>query len=685
MRNKAGMEHQKTTKLLYKIVVIAVTSQFQITAWAQANSNDEIITTAKRSEQSAVSYAGSISKIDQEQLTSIAAIHPAEALNTVAGVNIHRGSGQEHLTAIRSPVLTGGAGAGSFLYLEDGVPLRAAGFSNVNGLFESAIELAGNVEIAKGPGSVLYGSNALHGLINILSAAPLSQTGGYVDTRVSSEGFAGVKASLSGPFASGAARIGVSLAHDNGFREASGFDQQKLQIRYDGVLAGWDVRALSSWQNLNQETAGFIRGDDAYLDEDIALSNPNPEAYRDGEAARLSIRLDRKINDTGSLTLIPYARWTRLDFLRHFVPGQAQETNGHKSAGLLASYIGQYKSGEFVLGVDGEITDGYLTEFQDGPNAFSFVQGAHYDYQVKSKVFSAYGQTDYRITPNLSLDLGVRLDVTDYDYHTDLAPGSYGRFLVVPDRSDNFTIATPKAALNYKFSETGRAYVRVARGARAPQTSDAYSLQAQQIVGKIETETLDALEAGISGKIAGFSVQVDAYVMKKDNFFFRDSSGFNVTDGKTKHAGFEFGIDGDLTEKLHLNGNVSWAKHQYDFDLPNGVAANAIKSGDDVDSAPRTLATVGMVYDLTPALNMGLEWRHVGKYFTDPGNTQSYPGHDIFVLRGEWNVSDRVKIYSRLDNLFDAAYADRADFAFGAERYFPGRPRTVFIGIKAGY
>jgi len=64
----------------------------------------------------------SIDVITDTKLDKISSIHPAEALNGVAGVNIHRGSGQEHLTAIRSPVLTGGAGAGSFLYLEDGVP-----------------------------------------------------------------------------------------------------------------------------------------------------------------------------------------------------------------------------------------------------------------------------------------------------------------------------------------------------------------------------------------------------------------------------------------------------------------------------------------------------------------------------------------------------------------------------------
>ena len=92
----------------------------------------DIIVTAARRAQVAQTLPASISAIDEEQLNKISGVHPAETFNRVAGVNIHRNSGQEHLTAIRSPVLTGGAGAGSFLYLEDGVPLRAAGFSNVN-------------------------------------------------------------------------------------------------------------------------------------------------------------------------------------------------------------------------------------------------------------------------------------------------------------------------------------------------------------------------------------------------------------------------------------------------------------------------------------------------------------------------------------------------------------------------
>ena len=86
-------------------------------------------------------------------------------------------SGQELLVAIRSPVLPAGAGQGSFLILEDGVPTRASGFGNVNGLFELHHETAEAIEVVRGPGSVRYGSNAVHGLINFIDPEPGAQNG----------------------------------------------------------------------------------------------------------------------------------------------------------------------------------------------------------------------------------------------------------------------------------------------------------------------------------------------------------------------------------------------------------------------------------------------------------------------------------------------------------------------------
>jgi len=168
----------------------------------------------------------------------------------------------------------------------------------------------------------------------------------------------------------GSFRASASLAHDNGFREDSGFDQQKFQLKYSDEIGLWDVDWLSSFNNLNQETAGFIQGEDAYLDDDIRFTNPNPEAFRDGKSYRTQARFQRDIGDN-TLSLTPYARRVELRFLRHFVPGQALEKNGHSSVGLQTAYFGN----DFNIGADVEYTEGALFEFQDNPNRFSFVQG----------------------------------------------------------------------------------------------------------------------------------------------------------------------------------------------------------------------------------------------------------------------------------------------------------------------
>jgi len=128
-------------------------------------------------------------------------------------------------------------------------------------------------------------------------------------------------------------RASLSLVHDNGFRDDSGFDQQKFQLKYQNDFGPWSVDWLSSFSNLNQETAGFIQGDDAYLDDNIRFTNPNPEAFRDGKSYRTQARFERD-TQYGTLALTPYARRAELRFLRHFVPGQALEKNGHSSVGL---------------------------------------------------------------------------------------------------------------------------------------------------------------------------------------------------------------------------------------------------------------------------------------------------------------------------------------------------------------
>ena len=647
-----------------------------VTAAAQDKDSpfeDVVIVYDERSPQ-AVDLPLSISSLGQETLTEIAAVHPAESLNSVAGVNIHRGSGQEHLTAIRSPVLTGGAGAGSFLYLEDGVPLRAAGFANVNGLFEGLSETAEALEVVKGPGPVLYGSNAVHGLINIVNPSVAGPN--RFQILGSDDGLASARISA----AAGPVRITASVTHDNGFREASGFDQQKYGLSYEGQWGAWDATGQISIQNLNQETAGFVQGDDAFADEELAPGNAFPEAFRDSSTYRAYLKLDREFDDR-TISITPYARSVDLRFLRHFVPGQALEENSHHSVGLLSSYY----SDDFNIGFDAEYTQGELFEFQENPTVFSFTEGLHFDYEVESIVLAAYAEKDVQLTDRLRFNIGARGEFTHYDYDNRADNGVSGRFIRIADRTNDFFTLTPKVSLVFDVSDTANLYARAARSSRAPQTSDLYSLQQNQVPGEAEVETLDGLELGFKGRWGSIALDLAGFAQWKDNFFFRNANGFNVSNGQTNHQGIEASFYAPINEYFAVRGSGTLAKHTYDFTEDVGSAANNITDGNRVDTAPDTLGHVTAIFTPTDRLKAELEWRHVGDYFTDPGNTNSYDGHDIFVARADVVLTEKLTIFGRVDNLFNIDYADHADFAFGNERFSPGSPQTFFFGLKGEF
>jgi len=600
--------------------------------------------------------------------------HPAEILNTVAGVNIHRGSGQEHLTAIRSPVLTGGAGAGSFLYTLDGVPLRAAGFANVNGLLEAPTELANTVEVFKGPGPADYGSNAVHGLMNVVLGEP-GRGDNLLSVQGSSRGF--VNTTLVADVTQDL-RVSADLSHDSGFRDDSGFDQQKLAVQHVMELGDWDISSLIALNNLNQETAGFLQGEDAYLDRDLITTNAFPEAFRDTQALRGQIKATRE-TDLGTLILQPYARRTQQRFLRHFVPGQALDKNGHTSFGLKSGLYGDGWS----AGVDAEYTSGFQYEFQENPNRFSFVQGLHYDYEVEAVILAGFATKDFELGNRATLHLGARGEYTSYDYDNQVEAGQSGRFIRAADRTDDYFTLTPKLGLTYDLDDV-TLFARAARGSRAPQTSDLYSAQQNQVPGEAEVETLDSLEAGLRGNLGRGNFEVTGFTMWKDNFFFRNANGFNVVNGKTRHEGVEASFDLSLGKGFSLNGAGTLARHTYDFTETVGSAANNTTNGDRVDTAPDTLGNLALRYDGNRAGGY-LRWTHVGEYFTNPGNTNDYPGHDIFTLGGQVDLTEALQLSLRMDNLFDTRYADRADFAFGNERFFPGRPRTVFAGLTVSF
>ncbi len=664
---------------------------------AGAAPRERIVVTASGQAEAERGAGVSVFRLEAEELARLGADHPAEALNRGPGVMLHRGSGQEHLTAVRSPVLTAGAGAGSFLFLEDGVALRAPGFSNVNSLAEAATELASAIEVIRGPGTALHGSNAVHGVINVLTPSGDVDGTRWDGTRwrasVGSLGRrdVGFTTGLAGHRkAQSRFLIGLDARTDAGWRAASGYDQIKALARAGADFGNWTADASFTIADLDQETAGFVRGSDAYRDPALYRTNPNPEAFRNLSSARAHVRLEhRNPADAGGgvTVLTPYVRDVETVFLQHFLPSQALEDNRHQSAGVMTTHhraLGP--SWDAVFGLDLDATRGELKEIQDRPSFGSFPQGVHYDYVVDAAVAAAYVRATRRLSPRLKLVGDLRSEWVRYDYDNRTDSDTVGRFQRPADRRDTFSFANPGLSVVAQLSDRTTTFARLARGARAPQTSDLYRLQSRQEVGASGVKDITSVEAGVRHVGANFSGEITVFDMVKTGVTFRDADGFTVTGAETDHAGIEIAGDYAVTPSLTVSLSATRARHVYGFTRPVTVnATESVRSGDLIDTAPELIANGRITWAMSHAWRGQLEWVHVGDYAMDAANTQFYPGHDVFNVRVSRALAAGLEADLVVRNAANVRYAERADFSFGSERYFPGEERAVTLRLRGAF
>jgi outer membrane receptor protein involved in Fe transport len=673
--------------------VAVIFSSLAILHAAAAQSLDEVIVTATRSPVAIMDYPGSATRMGAAAVALTGPTHSSELLNRAPGTMMQRGSGQESLTALRSPVLTGAGACGAVLVLEDSIPIRPVGSCNVNELFEVNIEQAAAVEILRGPGSALFGSNAIHGIINVIPALPAELPALGVALETGSNDYRRVR--LAASRESDTRGIGIALlaTDDGGWRDSSGFSEQKLNAVWTQPVSTGHLTLRLAVTNLDQQTAGFITGEDAYRDSALAHLNPNPDAYRDAQSARFTAHYE---NDSG-LELRGYLRSSRMDFLQHFLLGQPVEENGQDSAGLLLSFAREsVAGGDLMLGADAEIAASSLLQFQDAPTtggspAANAIRpaGRHYDYDVDSQVFAGYAQWRRPLAPKWSVEAGVRLEAVRYDYNNRMIDGNTAEngalcpggclYSRPADRSDDFTNFAPRLGLVWRPVESLAAYLSMARGFRAPEVTELYRLQRQQSVAELDSERADAVELGLRWRGASAGLDLAAFTMDKQNVILRDSAGFNVSGGRTRHRGLEYDLDWAFGKGWTIAGSGTVARHEYRFTAAV-EQGEQITAGSDIDTAPRDIHTLRLQHQ-TASLAAELEWMHVGDYWANAANTARYDGHDLLHLRLSWQPQPAWTLALRVTNLLDAAYADRADFAFGQYRYFPGRDRSAFVEL----
>lgn len=666
---------------------------FSVDAMAQEQTIQEIevISNSRRSEGLSDVNAA-VSVIGQEELALLRLTHYQEALNRVPGVNVNRNNGQESLASIRSPVLTGAGACGAFLMAENGIPVRSNAFCNVNQMFDAHTENAGRIEVVRGPSSAFWGSNAMHGMINVVLPEP-----GEAGSLTIEAGPRGTRR-VQGQF--GAEDEGIrNLFLFNGIEEVgyqaeSGSDQQKLSWLYELDMGGVQLDGGFTMINLNQETAGYVTGTDAYLDAERRKTNPNPEAFRDSRNGRFWTSF---LWDSGDwdMVLTPYAREVNMTFMQHFLPGDPVEDFYHRSAGFQSGAYRDLDNGASVaLGIDGESTIGKLVQFQANPTVGSaflrntIPQGKHYDFNVDATMIGGFVSYEQALAEDLILSFGARIEKVTYDYDNLMLDGrtndqgvacGFGgcRYSRPADRGDDFTNLSPKVALSYQLDDNNRVDFRVQRGFRAPQATELYRLQNRQTVADLDSVELDSVEIAFSGDADALTWSASVYSMDKDNEIITNSARENLNGAATRHRGLELALAYDISDELTLHAVSNYAKHTYEHSqLSGGIDIQ----GNEVDTAPNFWGNYRLTWQASPALRAEVEWVNMGEYFTNPENTASYEGHDIFNIRAQYEASEDWTWSVVVLNVLDDFYAERADWTtFTGDRYFVGQPARAFI------
>jgi outer membrane receptor protein involved in Fe transport len=360
-------------------------------------------------------------------------------------------------------------------------------------------------------------------------------------------------------------------------------------------------------------------------------------------------------------------------------------TNGRSFAG-----------GELIAGLDAELAHSTLLQFQnhpttDGPPPANAIrpEGKQYDYDVDSQVVAGYGEWRRPLAARWSLEAGLRLEYARYDYDNRMIDGNtdedgvpcpggclYSR---PADRSDDFTNLAPRLGLVWNLREDAMAYLSLARGFRAPEATELYRLQRQQTVADLDSERADSAELGFRWRSDALSLDLALFHMDKENVILRDSSGFNVSGGRTRHRGIEYDGDWAFAGDWMLSAAGTYAKHEYRFTAAVDQGEQ-ITAGNDIDTAPRDVHSLRL-RRAGALLDGELEWLWVGAYWANAANTARYGGHDIGNLRLTASPGKGWSLTVRVTNILDTAYADRADFAFGNYRYFPGRGRAYFAEV----
>ncbi|MBN8808701.1 MAG: TonB-dependent receptor [Sphingomonas sp.] len=567
----------------------------------------DIVVVASGVEQAPETVGQAVTVIDRATIERRQTVALSDLLATTPGVTVTRNGGLGAFTAVRIR----GAEGEQTLTLIDGV--RVNDPSSPGGGFDFANLLAGSidrVEVLRGPNSVPWGSQAIGGVVNVVTAQPTD--------RLSARGNVEY-----GSFNSAFANAGVSGT--------------------SGIVSG----ALN---------AGYLKTDGI----SAAASGTEPDGYRQyGATGRIGVALA----DNVSLDLRGYYADSRVDLDGFPPPSYAlADTSDYAKTRELYGYAGlnaTFADGRFHNRVAVTVADIHRDNFASpaaaAPSFFGRGRSERYTYQGDVRVVDAVrlvAGAEHEDTHYFDGTLRTSRGVTSF----------YGEAIVTPvadltlsggvrhDQDSAYGGHTTFGA-NAAYTLPTRTTLRgsYAEGFKAPTL---YQLGAAFYGNpNLRPETARSWDAGIEQHLLGRAVTASATWFHRDttNQIDFDLATFTYANiARTRTQGLEFGLDLRPSDRLTLNASYSF------IDAIN--RAPGANFGKQLARRPRQSVSTSIDWRTPLGLSLGATVLAVGDSFDDAGNASRLDGYVVAGVRAELPIGERLALYGRVDNLFDARY-----------------------------
>jgi vitamin B12 transporter len=615
------------TKLTYALAALAL---FPSAAFA---AEDEIVVTASGTAQPAREVGQAITIIDQSKLETLQTSVISDILRIIPSISVARNGGVGAATS----VFIRGGDSSQTLVLIDGVRINDP--SSPNAAFDFGALLTGNigrVEVLRGPNSVIWGSQAIGGVVSIQTIEPTSKFGvsaraeyGFSNTAQAQGNISGTTGIVSGSVGGGYYRTdGISAL-------AAGTEKDG----YENVSANGKLKiALSDDISVNLRSY-YNKGKVAFDDQFGATPDTFP--ISDNEQFIGYVGLHADLADGKFRNRLSYSRTDISRIGADSATPQTFNVNAIKATLDRFEYHGSYdviQAATIVFGAEHE---------RSFASTFFPAGGGTAPDEAATTVTSGFGQLILRPLGGLTLTSGVRYD----DYSQYGGQTTFGaNFAYTPN--DGKTIIRGTYAEGFRAPTLTEALLPFGNTALFPETARSFDIGVQH--------------SFLDGKATASATYFHRDSVNLITFSFVTFQSENIA--KARSEGIELGLSLRPSETLSVEGSYS---------LVDAKSRSAGSFGNQLARRPKHNASLSADWKTPIGASVGATITLTGDAFDNLSNSRRLDGYALAAIRASYPITDAIDLFGRVENLFDEKYETVSRFGTLG--------RNAYIGVRAKF